>query len=161
MAANSSSRISLVTPTEKTWNTWWRHQMETFSALLAFFGGNSPFSSVNFPHKGQWLGTLVFTLMNKQLSKQSRRQWFKTPSRPLWPHYNEKYIMILKTGSIHLLSTVTTQRNECWGQNGRSFAYDISKCILLILFLFLLKFHRILFLGSNWQYVGNRRQAIT
>ena len=24
------------------WTSWWRHQMETFSALLAFCAGNSP-----------------------------------------------------------------------------------------------------------------------
>ena len=34
--------------------TWWRHQMEIFSALLALCAGNSP---VNSPHKGQWRGT--------------------------------------------------------------------------------------------------------
>ena len=32
---------------------WWRHQMETFSALLALCTGNSPVP-VNSPHKGQW-----------------------------------------------------------------------------------------------------------
>ena len=32
---------------------WWRHQMETFSALLALCAGNSPVP-VNSPHKGQW-----------------------------------------------------------------------------------------------------------
>ena len=41
-----------------TWfrcDTWWRHQMETFSALLALCAGNSP-----VPHKGQWHGALSF-----------------------------------------------------------------------------------------------------
>ena len=41
-------------------NTWWRYQMETFSALLAICAGNSP---VNSPHKGQWRGALVFSLI--------------------------------------------------------------------------------------------------
>ena len=40
--------------------TWWRHQMETFSALLAICAGNSP---VNSPHKGQWRGALMFSLI--------------------------------------------------------------------------------------------------
>ena len=40
--------------------TWWRHQMVTFSALLAFYAGNS---SVNSPHKGQWRGALMFSLI--------------------------------------------------------------------------------------------------
>ena len=39
---------------------WWRHQMETFSALLAICAGNSP---VNSPHKGQWRGALMFSLI--------------------------------------------------------------------------------------------------
>ena len=42
--------------------SWWRHQMETFSALLALCAGNSPVP-VNSPHKGQWRGTLMFSLI--------------------------------------------------------------------------------------------------
>ena len=42
--------------------TWWRHQMETFSALLVICAGNSPVP-VNFLHKGQWRGTLMFSLI--------------------------------------------------------------------------------------------------
>ena len=42
--------------------TWWRHQMETFSALLALCMGNSQVP-VNSPHKGQWFGALVFSLI--------------------------------------------------------------------------------------------------
>ena len=33
---------------------WWRHQMETFSALLAIYAGT---------HKGQWRGALRFSLI--------------------------------------------------------------------------------------------------
>ena len=36
--------------------TWRRHQMETFSALLALCAGNSS-------HKGQWRGALMFSLI--------------------------------------------------------------------------------------------------
>ena len=43
-------------------NPWWRHQMKTFSALLAICAGNSPVP-VNFPHKGQWRGALMFALI--------------------------------------------------------------------------------------------------
>ena len=35
---------------------WWRHQMETFSALLAI-------GPVNSPHKGQWRGAFMFSLI--------------------------------------------------------------------------------------------------
>ena len=36
--------------------------METFSALLALCAGNSPITG-EFPHKGQWRGALMFTLI--------------------------------------------------------------------------------------------------
>ena len=42
--------------------SWWRHQMETFSAFLALCAGNSPVP-VNSPHKGQWRGALMFSFM--------------------------------------------------------------------------------------------------
>ena len=42
---------------------WWRHQMEAFSALLALCEGNSPVAPVNSPHKGQWHGALMFSLI--------------------------------------------------------------------------------------------------
>ena len=44
------------------------YQMETFSALLTLCAGNPPVtrgihrSPVNFPHKGQWRGALMFFL---------------------------------------------------------------------------------------------------
>ena len=41
---------------------WWRHQMETFSALLAICAGNSPVPGYS-PQKGQWRGTLMFSLI--------------------------------------------------------------------------------------------------
>ena len=37
----------------------WRHQMETFSALLAISAG----TPVNSPHKGQWRRALMFSLI--------------------------------------------------------------------------------------------------
>ena len=38
----------------------------------------------------RWRGTLIFSFICawKRLSKQSRRRWFETPSRPLWRHCN-------------------------------------------------------------------------
>ena len=42
--------------------TWWRHQMETFSELLAICAGNSP-APANSPHIGQWRGALMFSLI--------------------------------------------------------------------------------------------------
>ena len=42
--------------------SWWRHQMETFSAQLSLCAGNSRVP-VNSPHKGQWRGPLMFSLI--------------------------------------------------------------------------------------------------
>ena len=42
--------------------SWWRHQMETFSALLAICAGIQRFP-VNSLHKGQWRGALMFSLI--------------------------------------------------------------------------------------------------
>ena len=66
--------------------TWWRHQMVTFSALLAICAGNSP---VNGEFPAQRPVTRSFDLrLNKRLSKQSWGWWFETLSCPLWRHCN-------------------------------------------------------------------------
>ena len=41
---------------------WWRHQTDTYSALLAFYAGNSPVTGES-PHKGRWRGALMFSLI--------------------------------------------------------------------------------------------------
>ena len=43
-------------------NTWWRHQMETFPRYWPFVRGIHR-SPVNSPHKGQWRGALMFSLI--------------------------------------------------------------------------------------------------
>ena len=72
--------------------TWWRHQMETFSALLAICAGNSPVPG-EFPalRPVTWSFDVFFDLrLNKRVSKQSWGWWFETLSHPLWRrHYNE------------------------------------------------------------------------
>ena len=41
---------------------WWRHQIKTFSALLALCAGNLPVTG-DSPHKGQWRGALLCSLI--------------------------------------------------------------------------------------------------
>ena len=43
--------------------TWWRYQMETFSASLALCVGNSPVTGEFPAKKGEWRGALVFSLI--------------------------------------------------------------------------------------------------
>ena len=69
---------------------WWHHQMEIFSALLALYAGNSPVTG-EFPTRRPV--TRIFDVffdlcLDKRLGKQSRRRWFKMPSRSLWRHWN-------------------------------------------------------------------------
>ena len=73
------------------WWTWWRHQMETFSALLAICAGNSPVPG-EFPAQRPvtWSFDVFFDLRpNKWLSQQWWSWWFETPSCPLWLHRND------------------------------------------------------------------------
>ena len=73
------------------WWSWWCHQMETFSALLAICVGNSPVPG-EFPTQRPVTRSFVifFDLhLNKQLSKQWWGWWFEMLSRPLWWHRND------------------------------------------------------------------------
>ena len=72
--------------------TWWRHQMETFSALLALCAGNSPVPG-EFPTQRPVTRSFdVFFDMrpNKQLSKQPWGWWFERPWWSLWRHRNDQ-----------------------------------------------------------------------
>ena len=84
--------------------TWWRHQMETFSALLAICAGNSPVPG-EFPT--QRPATRSFDVFfdvrpNKQLSKQSWGWWFETLSPSLWRHRNEWIFTEERTNNVEL-----------------------------------------------------------
>ena len=71
--------------------TWWRHQMETFSALLALCSGNSPIAG-EFPAQRPVTRSVdvFFDLcLNKRLSKQSKAWWFEAPSCSLWRQCNK------------------------------------------------------------------------
>ena len=71
-------------------HTWWCHQMETFSALLAICAGNSPVPG-KFPTQRPVTRSfdVFFDLhLNKRLSKQLWGWWLETLSRPLWRHRN-------------------------------------------------------------------------
>ena len=65
--------------------SWWCHQMETFSMLLALCEGN-PLVTSGFPSQRTVTWSFVFfdLCLNKRLSKQSRCQRFETLSCSLW-----------------------------------------------------------------------------
>ena len=86
--------------------TWWRHQMETFSASLAICAGNS---SVHGEFPAQRPVTRSFDVFfdvspNKRLSKQSWAWWFETLSPSLWRHRNETFVVSIKKYMVSLFS---------------------------------------------------------
>ena len=86
--------------------TWWRHQTETFSALLAICAGNSPVPD-EFPAQRPvtWSFDVFFDLhLNKWLSKQSCGWWFEMPWGPLW---------LMLMSKAHLWCFFETQWRPC------------------------------------------------
>ena len=88
--------------------TWWRHQMETFSALLAICAGNSPVP-MNSPHKGQWRGALMFTLICARING-----WVNNREagdlRRYRTHYDVivmKFVMMAHYTLVHLFIIIT------------------------------------------------------
>ena len=94
------------------YRSWWRHQMETFSALLAICAGNSPVPG-EFPT--QRLVTRSFDVffdrrLNKRLIKQSWGWWLETLSSPLWRHRNDGLVQDCSNSianSLELLQSCT------------------------------------------------------
>ena len=102
---------------------WWRHQMETFSALLALCAGNSLVPG-EFPAQRPVTRNfdVSFDLsLNKRLSKQSWGWWSETPSSSLWLHSNA-LIDIDLSGDGSCKCTVMQRRrlgvNRDWGGGG-------------------------------------------
>ena len=87
-------------------NTWWRHQMEKLSALLALCAGNSPVTS---EYPSQRPVTCSFDVFfdlsrNKWLSKQSWGWWFEMPSHSLCHHCNDLVWLIYPDGCVSSLN---------------------------------------------------------
>ena len=125
--------------------SWWSHQMETFSALLAICAGNSPVPG-EFPTQRPVARSfdVFFDLrLNKRFSKQSWGWWFETLSHPLWRHCN-----VMRC--CHNTSWLTASLDEIftWYQSLQQCIYghwwhrNISRtCILSIIVASLCSFH--------------------
>ena len=102
------------------WNwklSWWRHQMEAFSAFLAICAGNSPVPG-EFPAKRPVTRSfnVFFDLrLNKGLSKQSWGWWFETLLRPLWRHCNVgTYWRKDESANEVIMDAAMTSFFTCW-----------------------------------------------
>ena len=68
------------------YKSWWRHQMETFTALLALYAGNSPVAG-EFP--SQRPVTRIFDVFfDRRLNKRSSKQSWAGDLRRLRTHYD-------------------------------------------------------------------------
>ena len=85
---------------EAYFTSWWRHQMETFSTLLALCAGKSPIPGEFHTQRPVTRSFDVFfdLCLNKRLSKQSWGWWFETQSRPLWRHGNVNGLCLRRFG---------------------------------------------------------------
>ena len=89
---------------------WWRHQMETFSASLAICAGNSPVP-VNSPHKGQWRGALIFSLICVWIN-----DWVNNREAGDLRRYRGHYdvIVMTYTNCVRNWSTLTDLKSARW-----------------------------------------------
>ena len=90
-----------------SWNysswTWWWHQMETFSVLLAICTGNSPVTG-EFPAQRPVMRSfdVFFDLhLNKQMSKQWWGWWFEMPLCPLYDVTVLRRTLFILHGQYH------------------------------------------------------------
>ena len=107
--------------------SWWRQEMETFSALLALCAGNSRVAG-EFPAQRpvtRSFDVFVDLRLNKRLSKQSRGWWFETPSCPLWHLCNVSDHLRPSFEKIYLKVSCAKCRPFCARLNVRLIQIDL------------------------------------
>ena len=97
--------------------SWWRHQMETFPALLALCAGNSPVPG-EFPSQRpvtQSFDVFFDLCLNKRLGKQSWGWWFETLPRPFWRHskVNSNLRQQVQSVTLHITFTFIDNIVRC------------------------------------------------
>ena len=83
--------------------SWWRHQMEAFSALLALcVRGIHRWIPLTKASDAKLWCFLWSICLNKRLRKQSRRRWFEAISRSLWRHCDDSINIIFTLNGIYI-----------------------------------------------------------
>ena len=112
----------------------WRHQMEKNSALLAICAGNSPVP-VNSPHKGQWRGDLMFSLIC------ARNVWINNGGAGDLRRHRVYYDVIVKICCVANMIAYTPRLislciiSGCWQQEYRRshcHGNDIYTCLIMV-----------------------------
>ena len=78
----------------------WKHFLRYWSFVRGIHQ-----SQVDSPHKGQWHGTLMFSLICTWTNgwANNRRRWVETPSCSLWRHCNVKKNYLYPARHCHIL----------------------------------------------------------
>ena len=142
---------------ESWYPTWWRHQMETFSALLALCAGNSPVPG-EFPTQRPVTRSfdVYFDLRpNKRLGKQSWGWWFQTLSWSLWRHRNEYWIMAMVDMWRKDMETLSALLALCEGR----VPLTIQRwCVLMISFLLAYNLLEAMLFSHTLQHTAHPKQ---
>ena len=95
--------------------SWWRHEMEKISALLAIYAENSPVPGS--PHKGQWRGALMFSLICTRING-----WVNNGEAGDWRRYRAHYDVTV------MINPLTPEQNRC-----RYFAINFCQTIFALI----------------------------
>ena len=145
-------------PQTKYVMSWWRHQMQPFSALLALCAGNSPPGEFPAQRPVMWSFDVFFDLrLNKRLSKQSWGCWFETPPWSLRRQCNATTILakgvrltVAYTGPVP-----TPPQAKCWILNWRSAGFRTSlwekQTTKKLGSKFRIYFKALIFILNNWK----------
>ena len=108
--ANSPTMSDVIT--EEHAIAWWRHKMETFSALLALCAGNSPVTGESPSQRPvtQSFDTFFDLRLNKRVSKESWGWRFDTPSRSA--HYDVPVMEIIILHNVLYLHHLCPERHN-------------------------------------------------
>ena len=133
---------------------WWRHQKETFFALLTLCAGNSPVTGERPTTRG--FDVFFDIRLNKRLYKQSWGWLSETTSCSLWRHCNgvRKKLSLLEYAFSSISLWLSVIILLYWviivyisinplrtGQDGHHYQDDIFKCIFLMkMYQFRLRF---------------------
>ena len=92
--------------------TWWRHQMETFSASLAIS-----------PHKGQWRGALMFSLICIWIN-----DWVKNGEAGDLRRYGAHYdVIVMRYGIFQLPGSLYTRVHDHSVPHWLSLAAEVAR----------------------------------
>ena len=116
--------------------SWWRHQIEAFSELLALCAGNWPVTG-EFPSQrasDAELWCFFDVGHNKQLNQPSSCWWFEAPCRPLWRHFNVNWEQMCSSVTLLIWkSFMYHDMKELWCDNMRiepDFVPSFFSCLL-------------------------------